>query len=85
MFVDIGTVRNFVEAGDLHHLALFKDSISEIQLNKKEDPSAYFGPDYSNYIVVHVPLDGLPKEYGEEWSRRFSGRLGVSIIERIGA
>ena len=85
MFVDIGTVRNFVEAGDLHHLALFKDSISEIQLNKKEDPSAYFGPDYSNYIVAHDPLDGLPKEYGEEWSRRFSGRLGVSIIERIGA
>ncbi|AET65718.1 class I SAM-dependent methyltransferase [Methanothrix harundinacea] len=85
MFGEIGTVRNFVEAGDLQHLALFKDSISEIQLKEGEDPSAYFSPEFSHYIVAHDPLDGLLKEYGEEWSRRFSGRLGVSIVERIGA
>lgn len=85
MFVEIGTVRNCVEAGDLHHLALFKDSISEIQLNKKEDLPAYFSPEYSHYLVAHAPFEALPSEYGKEWSMRFSSRLGVSIVERIGA
>ncbi len=83
MFEKIGTVRNYADADALQLLALFKDSISEIQLSQSEDSSAYFSPEYSHYIVVHTPLDIEYSEHGKEWKRRFCGGAGVSIVERI--
>ncbi len=85
MFEEIGTVRNLADADALQLLALFKDSISGIQLSQGVDPSAYFSPEYSHYIVVHTPLDIKYSEHGKEWTRRFCGGLGVSIVERIEA
>jgi len=83
MFEEIGTVRNHADADALQLLALFKDSISEIQLSQSEDSSAYFSPEYSHYIVVHTPLDIEYSEHGKEWTRRFCGGIGVSIVELI--
>jgi protein-L-isoaspartate O-methyltransferase len=85
MFEEIGTVRNFADAGALRYLALFKDSISAIELSRGEDSSAYSSSEYSHYIVVHTPLGIERQEHGEEWTRRFCGGLGVSIVERIEA
>jgi SAM-dependent methyltransferase len=85
MFEVIGTVRNHADADALQLLALFKDSISEIQLSQSEDSSAYFSPEYSHYIVVHTPLDIEYSEHGKEWTRRFCGGIGVSIVELIEA
>ncbi len=85
MFEEIGTVRNHADTDALQLLALFKDSISEIQLNQSEDSSAYFGPEHSHYIVVHTPLDMEYSEHGNEWTRRFCGGAGVSIVEMIEA
>jgi SAM-dependent methyltransferase len=84
MFEEIGTVRNFARPDALQYLALFKDSMSEIQLLQGEDPSAYFSPEYSHYIVVHAPLNA-GSAGGKEWTSRFCGCLGVSIVERIEA
>ncbi len=84
MFEEIGTVQNFARPDSLQHLALFRDSASKIQLRQDEDSSAYFSPEYSHYIVVHTPLDA-GSERGREWTSRFCGGLGVSIVERIEA
>jgi len=84
MVEEIGAVLNHAEPESLQHLALFKDSISQILLCRGEEPSEYFSPEYSHYIVVHTPLDIEPSEQKNEWSRRFSSRCGVSIVERIG-
>jgi SAM-dependent methyltransferase len=84
MFKEIGTVRNFADAEDLRYLALFKDSVSAIELSQSEDPSAY-SSEYSHYIVVHTPLDTERQEQGKEWTQRFCGGLGVSIVELIKA
>ncbi|HPE51650.1 MAG TPA: class I SAM-dependent methyltransferase [Methanothrix soehngenii] len=83
MFEEIGIVKNFADPDSLQHLALFKDSASEIKLGRSEDPSEYFSPEYSHYIVVHTPLDAARLEFGKEWTGRFSRGLGVSIVERI--
>lgn len=83
MFEEIGAVRNYADPDALQHLALFKDSISEIMLCGSEDPSYYFSPEYSRYIVVHTPLDIEYPEHSNEWTHRFSGSAGVSIVERI--
>ncbi|HII06061.1 MAG TPA: methyltransferase domain-containing protein [Methanotrichaceae archaeon] len=83
MFEEIGTIRNHAETDALQLLALFKDSISEIQLSQSVDSSAYFSPEYSHYIVVHTPLDMEFSGHGKEWTRRFCGGAGVSIVELI--
>ncbi len=82
-FEEIGCVRNHADADALQLLALFKDSISEIRLNRREDRSTYFLPEYTHYFIVHTPLDIVYPEHGREWTRRFSGRAGVSIVELI--
>ncbi|HEX7445198.1 MAG TPA: class I SAM-dependent methyltransferase [Methanothrix sp.] len=82
-FEEIGSVRNHADSDALQLLGLFKDSISEIQLMQREDSSTYFSPDNSHYFVVHTPLDIEYPEHGLEWTRRFSGRVGVSIVELI--
>jgi SAM-dependent methyltransferase len=83
MFEEIGTVRNHADADALQLLALFKDSISEIQLSQSVDSSAYFRPEYSHYIVVHTPLDMEYSGHGKEWNERFCRGAGVSIVELI--
>jgi len=83
MFEEIGTVRNRADAEALQFLALFKDSISEIQLLQSVDSSAYFRPEYSHYIVVHSPLDMEYSGHGKEWNGRFCCGAGVSIVELI--
>ena len=50
---------------------------------QREDFSIYFSPDYSHYFIVHAPLDIKYPEHGQEWTRRFSDRVGVSIVELI--
>jgi len=82
-FEVIGTVRNCADDNALQLLALFKDSISEIQFLRREDFSKYLSPDYSHYFVVHTPLDIKYPEHGLEWTRRFSDHVGVSIVELI--
>lgn len=82
-FEVIGSVRNNADADALQLLALFKDSISEIQLDRREDLSIYFRPEYSHYFVVHTPLDIEYPEHGLEWTGRFCGRAGVSMVELI--
>lgn len=82
-FEEIGIVRNCADADALQLLALFKDSISEIQLSRREDYSRYFLQEYSHYFIVHTPLDIVYSEQGREWTRRFCGRAGVSIVELI--
>lgn len=82
MLKEIGTVQNFARPDDLQYLALFKDSVSKIRLCRSEDPSAHFSPEYSHYIVVHMPLE--PSSAGDrEQASRFCGGLGVSIVRRI--
>jgi len=83
MLEEIGTVRNHADADALQLLALFKDSISEIQLSQSVDSSAYFRPEYSHYIIVHTPLDMEYSGHGKEWNERFCGGAGVSIVELI--
>ncbi len=83
MLEKIGTVRNYADTDALQFLALFKDSISEIQLSQSVDSSAYFSPEYSHYIIVHTPLDMEYSGHGKEWNERFCGVAGVSIVELI--
>ncbi len=83
MLEKIGTVRNCADSDALQFLALFKDSISEIQLSQSVDSSAYFSPEYSHYIIVHTPLDMEYSGHGKEWNERFCGGAGVSIVELI--
>ena len=83
MFEEIGSVRNEADAEALGLLALFRDSISEIRLNEPESVSTYFNPNYSHYIVVHTPLSIRYPEKREEWNLRFSGDVGVSLVELV--
>ncbi|MBN1236088.1 MAG: class I SAM-dependent methyltransferase, partial [Methanotrichaceae archaeon] len=83
MLEKIGTVRNCTDSDALQFLALFKDSISEIQLSQGLDSSTYFRPEYSHYIVIHTPLDMEYSGHGKEWNERFCGGAGVSIVELI--
>lgn len=83
MFGEIGSVKNEADEISLQILALFRDSISEIYLNKPESVSGYFKPEYSHYIVVHTPLNIRFPEKREEWTMRFCRDVGVSVVERI--
>ncbi|MCQ1534448.1 class I SAM-dependent methyltransferase [Methanosarcina sp. KYL-1] len=83
MFEEIGSVRNEADETSLQILALFRDSISEIRLKEPESVSAYFNPGYSTYLVVHTPLNIQYPEKRKEWNLRFSGDLGVSVVELV--
>jgi SAM-dependent methyltransferase len=83
MFEEIGNVRNKADHTSLQILALFRDSISEICLNESESESAYFKPKYSNYLVVHTPLNIQYPENRREWNLRFCRDVGVSVVELI--
>jgi hypothetical protein len=81
MFGEIGSVRNKADETSLQILALFRDSISEICLNESESVSAYFKPEYSDYLVVHTPLNFRYPENRTEWNLRFCRDVGVSVVE----
>lgn len=83
MFREIGSVKNEADEIALQIISLFRDSISEICLNKPESVSDYFKPEYSHYIVVHTPLNIRFSEKREEWNMRFCRDVGVSVVEHI--
>jgi len=85
MFEDIGSVRNKADDTSLQILALFRDSISEICLNKSDSASAYFKLEYSHYLVVHTPLNIEYPENRKEWNLRFCKEVGVSVVELVAA
>jgi SAM-dependent methyltransferase len=81
MFEKIGSIRNKADETTLQILALFRDSISEIRLKEPRSISTYFKPEYSNYLVVHTPLNFRYPENRTEWNQRFCGDVGVSVVE----
>lgn len=83
MFEEIGSITNKADETSLQILALFRDSISEISLNKVESVSEYFKPEYSHYLIVHSPLNFKYPENRTEWNLRFCGDVGVSIVELL--
>ncbi|MFP4655639.1 MAG: class I SAM-dependent methyltransferase [Methanohalobium sp.] len=79
-FNPIGTVLNHADEESLQILTLWKDSISEIKfynniLDSKLDNR------YTHYIVVHDSFNFQFSEKQEEWNLRFTGNIGVSVVE----
>lgn len=76
----IGTVINHATPESLRILALWQECISEIRLDDGVNP---FEEGYSHYIVIHDPLEmEFPKKH-DEWNKRFSGTIGISIVESL--
>ena len=79
----IGTVSNYADEESLKILALWKESISAIELSQDISTSSLFYDDYSHYIVVHDPLEIEYPEKRDEWNKRFTKDAGVSVVELI--
>lgn len=79
----IGTVSNHADEESLKILALWKESISAIELSKPTSISSLFHDDYSHYIIVHDPLNIEFPEKRDEWNKRFTKDAGVSVVEFI--
>lgn len=79
----IGTVSNYADKGSLKILALWKESISAIELSQPTSTSSLFYDDYSHYIVVHDSLDIEFPEKRDEWNKRFTKNIGVSVVEFV--
>ncbi|MDO9517496.1 MAG: class I SAM-dependent methyltransferase [Methanosarcinaceae archaeon] len=79
----IGTVSNYADEESLKILALWKESISAIELSQPASISSLFYDEYSHYIIVHDPLEiEFPKKR-DEWNKRFTKNAGVSVVEFI--
>lgn len=81
-FKPIGKVSNFADEETMQLLALWKESVSIIELEEK-DPKGLLFEDYSHYIVIHDPLKMEFPEKRKEWNRRFCRNTGVSVVELI--
>ncbi|WP_094226534.1 class I SAM-dependent methyltransferase [Methanolobus psychrotolerans] len=81
-FKPIGKVSNFADEETMQLLALWKESVSIIELEEK-DPNGLLFEDYSHYIVIHDPLKMEFPEKRKEWNRRFCRNAGVSVVELI--
>lgn len=79
----IGTISNYADEGSLKILALWKESISAIELSQPTSTSSLFYDDYSHYIVVHDSLDIEFPEKRDEWNKRFTKNIGVSVVEFV--
>jgi ubiquinone/menaquinone biosynthesis C-methylase UbiE len=79
-FSPIGTVSNYADEKSLQILTLWKDSISKIEPDNT-DLLSKFDNRYSHYIVVHDSFDFKFSEKQEEWNLRFTGKVGVSVVE----
>ncbi|ADI74381.1 Methyltransferase type 11 [Methanohalobium evestigatum Z-7303] len=75
----IGTVSNYADEKSLHILTLWKDSISKIE--SYNNLQSKFDNRYSHFIVVHDSFDFKFSEKQEEWNLRFTGDIGVSVVE----
>ncbi|WMW23137.1 class I SAM-dependent methyltransferase [Methanolobus mangrovi] len=81
-FKPIGKVSNFADEKTMQLLALWKESVSVVELDET-DAEAYLYEDYSHYIVIHDPLKMEFPEKRKEWNRRFCRDASVSVVELI--
>ena len=79
----IGTVSNHADEESLKILALWKESVSAIELSQPTSTSSLFYDEYSHYIIVHDPLNIEFPEKRDEWNKRFTRDVGVSVVEFI--
>ncbi|MDW7732083.1 MAG: methyltransferase domain-containing protein [Methanolobus sp.] len=82
-FKPIGKVINFADEETMELLALWKEAVSEIELNKHAHASSYISEEYSHYIVVHDPLEMEFPHKRDEWNKRFCRETGVSIVKLV--
>ncbi|WP_340818017.1 class I SAM-dependent methyltransferase [Methanolobus sp. WCC4] len=81
-FKPIGKVSNFADEETMQLLALWKESVSIVELDEV-DPKELLFEEYSHYIVVHDPLEMEFPEKRDEWNKRFCRHTGVSVVELI--
>jgi Methylase involved in ubiquinone/menaquinone biosynthesis len=81
-FKPIGKVSNFADEETMQLLALWKESVSVVELDET-DAEAHLYEDYSHYIVIHDPLKMEFPEKRKEWNRRFCRDAGVSVVELV--
>lgn len=80
----IGKVSNFADEETMQLLALWKESVSIVEL-EKTNSEEFLYEDYSHYIVMHDPLKMEFPEKRDEWNKRFCRHAGVSVVELIKA
>ncbi|WP_342305199.1 methyltransferase domain-containing protein [Methanolobus sp. ZRKC5] len=78
----IGKVSNFADEKTMQLLALWKESVSIVELDKTDAQELLY-EEYSHYIVVHDSLKMEFPEKRKEWNRRFCRDAGVSVVELI--
>jgi 2-polyprenyl-3-methyl-5-hydroxy-6-metoxy-1,4-benzoquinol methylase len=79
----IGIVSNYADKESMKILAMWNDSFSAIELDHETSVLSIFSEEYSHYIVVHDPLHIRFPEKHEEWNKRFSRDIGVSVVELL--
>ncbi|WP_406657685.1 methyltransferase domain-containing protein [Methanolobus sp. ZRKC2] len=82
-FKPIGKVVNFADEETMEILALWKESVSEVELSKHTHASAYVFEEYTHYIVVHDSLNMEFPQKRDEWNKRFCREGGVSVVKLI--
>jgi len=82
-FRPIGKVINFADEETMELLALWRDAVSEIELDRHAHASSYIFDEYSHYIVVHDPVEMEYPKNRDEWNRRFCREAGVSVVRFI--
>jgi ubiquinone/menaquinone biosynthesis C-methylase UbiE len=82
-FKTIGTVVNFADSETMELLALWKEAVSEVELNKHVNASSYIHEEYSHYIVIHDPLDMQFPQKRDEWNKRFCGDNSASVVKLV--
>lgn len=82
-FKPIGKVVNFADEETMELLALWRDAVSEVELNKHAHASSYVFDEYSHYIVIHDPLEMEFPKGRDEWNKRFCRETGVSVVKLI--
>lgn len=79
-FNPIGTVSNHADKESLQILTLWKDSISELNLDN-DTLQSKFDNRYSHYIVIHDSFNFRFSDKQDEWNLRFTGNIGISVVE----
>jgi ubiquinone/menaquinone biosynthesis C-methylase UbiE len=82
-FKPIGKVVNFADEENMELLALWRDAVSGIELNKHAHALSYIFDEYSHYIIIHDPLEMEFPKSRDEWNKRFSRETGVSVVRYI--
>ncbi|WP_406661281.1 methyltransferase domain-containing protein [Methanolobus sp. ZRKC3] len=79
----IGKVVNFADSETMELLALWKEAVSEVELNKHTHASSYIHDEYSHYIILHEPLDMQFSKKHDEWNKRFCKDSSASVAKLI--